>query len=187
MSGLNPIILEWQNALSIFGIVYTGPKDGEMNQAFINAILSLEDKYKAYGQIFTGTGIKMSVSEAKKKFLGETLKPTEISTPAEIPKTNDLKIWEDFFDNSLPVVGKIYDGKLATTAKKLEASIGKLINKPMSGVIWNDVTKQFNTTPDDIKKALTLLEKHTPTAIKPAQFTIDQRIVKMSQILSEKK
>jgi hypothetical protein len=59
------LILDWQNALPVFGIPYTGPKDGKMNQSLIEAMMALENKYQAYGQIFTGSDIKMSVDEAK--------------------------------------------------------------------------------------------------------------------------
>lgn len=191
---INQAILEWQNALPSFGISYSGPKDGQINQAFIDAMMALEGKYKAYGQIFSGSGVNMSVSDAKKKFMMEAPKdiPKDTQQP-ELPKldtptTSDqsLKIWESFLSTNLPVVGKVYDGDLPGAAKKLEAAIGKSINKPMSGIIWSDAKKQFNTTPDDVKKALEMIQAHTEKEVKPAQFTSDQRIVRMSQMLFEK-
>lgn len=192
------MVLEWQNALPSFGISYTGPKDGQVNQAFIEAMMALEGKYKAYGQVFAGNKIKMPVTEAKKKFLSEAPKSeapkNETSVkevPAAKPEDGSLKIWESFLSGNLPVVGKVYDGDLAGAAKKIEAVIGRAINKPASGLIWNDATKKFNTTPDDVKKALDLIQTHlsSPTSgeKQSSDFTLDQRVILMSQMLLEKK
>jgi hypothetical protein len=98
-----------------------------------------------------------------------------------------LKKWESFLSQQLPVVGKLYQGDLATAGKRLETAIAKSIGKPMNGVIWNDTTHNFNTTVEDVQKALELIQAHKTTEIKTAQFTIDQRVAKMSQMLLEKK
>lgn len=188
---INQAILEWQNVLPAFGIPYSGPKDGQINQAFIDAMMALEGKYKAYGQIFSGSSINMSVSDAKKKFMIETPKDSprpelpKSDTPA--PTDQSLKVWESFLSTNLPVVGKVYDGDLSAAAKKLEATIGKSINKSMAGIIWSDAKKQFNTTPDDVKKALDMIQAHEQKETKQAQFTLDHRVVQMSQMLLEKK
>lgn len=182
------LILDWQNALPVFGIPYTGSKDGKMNQSLMEAMMVLENKYKAYGQIFTGSDIKMSVDEAKNKFLGADKSKEKIpqETPKEVQQDSSLKKWESFLSQQLPVVGKLYQGDLATAGKRLETAIAKSIDKPMNGVIWNDTTHNFNTTVEDIKKALELIQAHKTTEIKAAQFTIDQRVAKMSQMLLEK-
>ncbi len=178
------LILDWQNVLTpIFGISYNGPKDGKMNQSLIESMMALESKYKAYGQIFTGSDIKMSVNEAKNKFIDEKV----IKDTNEDHQDTFLNKWESFLSQQLPVVGKLYQGDLATAGKKLETEIAKSIGKPMNGIIWNDATHSFNTTIEDVKKALELIQTHKTAEIKSVQFTIDQRVAKMSQILSEKK
>lgn len=195
---IDQMISEWQNALPSFGISYSGPKDGQVNQGFVEAMMALEGKYKAYGQVFAGNKIKMSVLEAKKKFLNEVLKddvsvkevPGKDVTVVK-PEDASIKAWESFLSSNLPVVGKVYEGDLAGAAKKIEAAISKAINKPASGLIWNDATKKFNTTTDDVKKALYLIQTHlsSPTSgeKKSSDFTLDQRVILMSQMLLEKK
>lgn len=188
---VNQAILDWQNALPSFGIAYSGPKDGQANQSFVDAMMTLEGKYKAYGQVFAGGNVIMSVSDAKKKFLGDSKEPAKEPTKDSKPVDQSLKAWESFLSGSLPVVGKVYDGDLAVAAKKIEAAIGKVINKPTAGIIWNDTKKEFNTTPDDVKKALDLIQAHAKTVTQPevkaAKFTLDQRVIRMSQLLLEKK
>ena len=190
MAEKNQAILDWQNAFPAFGVTYLGPKDGIVNPQFIAAMLALESKLKAYGEIFTGSGVKMSVTEAQKKYLSpETPKQetTKVETKPEAMVPNNTKVWESFLSQSLPVVGKVYDGDLASAGKKLEAAIGKSINKPTAGLIWNDTKKQFNTTPDDVKKALELIRAHQQKQPKTAEFTQDERIVMMAKFLSENK
>lgn len=186
---VNQAILEWQTALPSFGVSYSGPKDGQISQSFIDAMMALEGKYKAYGQIFAGGGIRMSVADAKKKFLSEASKdtPKEITSVTPKPEEQSLKIWESFLSTNLPVVGKVYDGDLAGAAKKIEAAISKAINKPVNGMIWSDAKRQFNTTPDDVKKALDLIQAHASSEVKAAESTLDQRVIRMSQLLLEKK
>lgn len=190
---IDQMVLEWQNALPAFGVSYSGPKDGQVNQAFVEAMMAFEGKYKAYGQVFAGNKPKMSVVEAKKKFLSEAPKsdaPVK-EVPGTPPEDASLKIWESFLSGNLPVVGKVYEGDLAGAAKKIEAVIGKAINKPASGLIWNDAAKKFNTTTDDVKKALDLIQTHlsSPTSgeKKSSDFTLDQRVILMSQMMLEKK
>lgn len=156
-------ILDWQNSLSEFGINYSGPKNGLMNMQFIAAMMALESKLKAYGELFTGSGVKISVTEAKKKYL-----------------TSKSSGWESFLSQNLPMVGKVYDGDLAVAGKKLEDRIGKFINKQIRGSIWSDEKQQFNTTPDDIKKSLDLIQSYQNSK----SATLDQnRMVKMVELL----
>lgn len=183
---INQQVLEWQNSFSIFGISYSGPKDGSINSQFITAILAVERKLQAYGQIFTGSGVKMSVADAKKKYL-----PSDnVSIPSSAPQENnldgkqDMKIWESFLSQNLPVVGVLYTGDMAEAGKKLEAAIGKSINKSVAGVIWNDTKKVFNTTPDDIKKALDLIAIQSPQKI--TELSMDNRITKLASFLFDK-
>lgn len=98
-----------------------------------------------------------------------------------------MKVWESFLSQNLPVVGNVYTGDMASAGKKIEAAIGKAINKSMAGIIWNDSKKTFNTTPDDVKKALDLIAAKSENQPKQAEFLMDDRIVQMSHWLSEKK
>jgi len=197
-------ILEWQNSFSLFGVNYSGPKDGTLNPQFINAILNVETKYKAFGEILNGDKIIMTVSQAKSKFLNiqqdNSIKPPETKDDSEKLSPNSLtdkeedkkaptslsppdedKQWVSFFNQNLPLIGKLYNGDLGVTAKNAEIAIGKLINKPMIGVIWNDQKKVFNTTQDDIKNALNLIQQHTQ---KQAKYTMDYRIMRLAEIFS---
>ncbi len=178
---MNQMIIEWQNILPSLNVGYYGPKDGKINSEFIEAMMALEVKYKFYGQLIDSSGVKISVDDAKQKFLNKVT--IDVSKQDQIP---DEDKWVNFFSQSLPIVGKIYKGNLAESGKEIERFIEKSIKHPMSGIIWNDKTKQFNTTPDDIIKALELLQKHQSPEVKAAKMTLDQRVIKMSQLLIKK-
>lgn len=100
-------------------------------------------------------------------------------------KAPEDQAWISFLSQSLPVVGKVYDGDLSAAAKKIEAAISKAINKPVSGMIWNDSAKKFNTTPDDVKKALLLIEQNKSLS-KPA-FSTQERFVRLAKMYVELK
>lgn len=115
---------------------------------------------------------------------GSNFEPSEAlaNKPTESVSSTD-PIWESFLKEVLPVIGSVYSGDISSSAKKLEASLGAQIGKSLNGVIWNDTKKQFNTTPDDIRKALNLLAAHQASQSKAAKYTLDQRFLAMSQIL----
>lgn len=181
--GFNQGILDWQNSLPGFGISYDGPKNGLLNPQFISSMVSLENKYKAYGDIFTGSGVKMSVHEAQRKFLSKT--DEIITKPSDEKEVTNMKVWESFLSQNLPVIGKVYDGDLSVAGKKLETAIGNSIGRSMTGIIWNDIKKQFNTTPDDIKKSLNLIQAQQQKEPKKAELTMDDRVYKMSLLFNK--
>lgn len=86
-------------------------------------------------------------------------------------RSNGLnQAFQNLLSENLPIVGTLYNGDLIDAAKKLEMAIGKEINIPMSGMIWNDQKKQFNTTPDDIRKSLDIIQMHkSPKSIQSSR------------------
>lgn len=188
---MNPVILEWQKALPSFGIVYSGPQDGMSNSQFVEAMMRFEAKYKAYGEVYLGSSPKMSVEQAKKKFQPVNKetdgKTPESKTDKEPTDTKSIdikvdKVWESFLQQTLPTIGKSYLDP-AQASQELENFISKKINKSVTGMIWNDSKKTFNTTPDDVRKALELIESNQKNTDKTA---IDQRMYLMSKFLSKK-
>lgn len=196
---MDPLISEWQIALPSFGINYSGPTDGKINAQFITAMFNLESKLKMYGELFNGAKPLVPVSKIKDKLPKpeskseepQDLKPTplppkpadpdDIQSQVEAPQNN--KEWEVFLKSSLPVAGNIWDGNVETTAKKLESIISSKINKSIAGMIWNDSTKSFNTSTQDVKSALEKLEKHDLN--KKSYSKKDDRLAKMAEIMKE--
>lgn len=197
----DPNVLQLQNyikAVKPMGLNYTGSADGVVTTGLIFLLHNLQsllpDKKlnlvngakvdpTALAQLVKAIGKELpKVKETKleKEDVVNSDKPEE-SKDEDIVNKNSA--WESFLSESLPVVGKLYDGDLSKAAKNLEAAIGKEIDKPMSGVIWNESKKSFNTTPDDIRNALNKIQKYKATGdvSKKSRFTQDERVIKFAE------
>lgn len=196
---VNQSVLAFQKALPGFGIVYTGNLDGVIDSTFAKAMKNLEELIQAktgelmIGKIFSGN-INMSVGDVYRNYFPELKKiPFEpirsdlMKSEIQINKNNDTNdAFKLLLSENLPIVGKLYNGDLSTAAKTLETVIGKEIGKPMNGIIWNDQKQTFNTTPDDIRKALSLISSHRKDLPKISGIMpLDERFLKMSKILLE--
>lgn len=187
------LIMDWQNALPGFGVPYSGPNDGITNSKFYMAMMALESKTKAYGKLYNGTQPIMSVQKAKALFEPSTLPaaPIESTKPQTESLGNKLVEWEAFLSTTLPVVGKLYSpGTDITLAfQALEASIGKEIDKPMAGVIFNPTTKTPNTSTQDILEALKTIQSHKEklargsSVVSPEYFSQDDRLILLKKIV----
>lgn len=195
----NANVKAFQLALSGLGIPYSGNTDGVVEPEFIRAMRGLEDLIQAKtgevmsGKLFSGTSVVMPLHEVYQKFFPEKVKtkpPLPDLPKQDIPNKIDNTVminnaFKDFLSQELPVVGKLYTGDLEIAAKKLEMSIGQEIGKSIQGVIWNDQKKTFNTTTDDIRKALNMIATHRQNKPKTATLSIDTRFAKMAAILAE--
>lgn len=205
----DPVIQQVQTYLQArkpLGIGYPLAADGVATDQLISILSYLQSSLSALVghpvSVVSGKTVNPGAISIIEKALGdqkpmvgavptaETVAPTlddEIKLPKETsaPVDGALKKWESFLSQSLPVVGKVYDGDLAVAAKKLESQISAKINKPMTGVIWNDQKKQFNTTPEDILAALTTIENHSKLAEKTAVLSRDDRFIRLSDIARE--
>lgn len=195
------------------GIGYALPADGVMTPQFIEVLQYLQSALSGTGkkvQLISGKSPAPNALQSlialdapvekpvETKPKSQEKKPSEEILDEEEPGIRSIKDlknpkqlddknaqWESFLSESLPVVGKLYNGDLGKAAQSLEAMIGKEIEKPMTGVIWNDVNKSFNTTTEDIRSALSKIQAHRETAKKQANFKQDERIVRMSQMLQK--
>lgn len=88
-------------------------------------------------------------------------------------KDQSLEAWKVFLGTD----------DFASASKNIENKISQAIGKNVSGMIWNDQKKTFNTTIEDVKKALELIQKHSKNTTKQAFFERDKRFLKMSKLL----
>lgn len=168
---MNQAILDWQNSFQAFGIPYTGPKNGEINSAFLIAVNALESKFNSPGQILSGFSIKLPVNKAKEKFLTQQTPPKELAPKEEAklkeePKKEEQskdQEWKQFLSISLSSIGLKSTNDLKQDAKSLENFISDKIKKSVSGMIYNQQTNSFNTSMDDVKSALTLIKEKETT------------------------
>lgn len=183
------------------GFGYSGAADGILTEDFLATLNSIQNLLT----IGSGSPVKVvsgrkispnaivNMTAAMAKINGEPVVPQAdaavVAPAAQVPTISNVtanKQWISFLSENLPVVGTMYNGDVGASAKKLEAAIGAALDgKSIEGVIWNDSKKTFNTTPDDIRKALSLIASNKKTAPKKACFTVDQRVFKMSQILCD--
>lgn len=208
----NPSVQQLQafiKAKRPLGIGYALPADGVMTPQFAEVLQYLQSALSSTGkkvQLISGNSpapdalqslLSLEPSVPESKPVPQDKKPLE-EIPDEEPGVRLIKElknpkkldeknaqWEAFLSESLPVVGRLYNGDLGKAAQNLEAMIGKEIEKTMTGVIWNNVNKSFNTTPDDVRSALSKIQAHKETAKKQANFKQDERIIRMSQMLQK--
>lgn len=196
----DPNVLQLQNyikAVKPLGLGYSLPADGIVTTEFIallnhlQALLSNKKLNLVNGKTVNPNALAQLVKAVGKELpkVKETKLEKEDVVSSDKPEesknediVNKNSAWESFLSENLPVVGKLYSGDLSKAAKNLEAAIGKEIDKPMSGVIWNESKKSFNTTPDDIRNALNKIQKHKETpSFKKAKFTQDERVIKFAK------
>jgi hypothetical protein len=198
-------ILQFQKAFPNFGIKYQGPTDGLINPQFVKAMKELEEIIQAksgedvMGQIFTGSGVGMSVGEVFRKFFPQQTAPKEealkekednsFSLPVKSqtsPISSALKEFQSILKEQGLYLGMV-DGlphpEMDAAAKQLENKISAALDgKAVS--IWNSVSKKMQTTPEDIRKALELLEKYQPKL--SIKSSVDNRFIKMTQLWLQK-
>lgn len=93
--------------------------------------------------------------------------------PAKPTKTEStdamIKAFQIFLSQPQPLIGQVYHGpvdgqinnNLIDAAKQVESVIATYIdNDAVHGSLWNDSTQTFNTTPSDLKSALSIIVSH---------------------------
>lgn len=77
--------------------------------------------------------------------------------PLLLPPDDAIKQFQSFF--GLEPTG-IVDDKLATAAKGTETKISQILNDTgVKGLLWDEANKKFNTSLNDLQKALNLLKQ----------------------------
>lgn len=153
---------------SPLAISYSGPIDGTMNQQFINSIVALQTKisfdFNKYITLISADKLNPAGFSELHKLLkiSEPIKPTEIKQNSKID-LGEGKISGDpnvsKFEKilGLPQTGVI-SPTLISAIQSAEKKIADKINKPEAvGMVINPTTKVFNTTPEDLQEALSLL------------------------------
>ncbi len=171
------VTIQIQNFLksSPLGISYPYPADGEMRPEVLSALrafeLALQSKIgkPLVGTIVSGPSIKHSGLTDALNLYKEYIAQSSPKAKPE-PKTEELKpevkdaqieAFKSFFSTSHPIIGAPYKGDIAEAAKTAESAIASAINNPAAhGSLWNDKTKSFNTTPEDLLNAVNLIVKH---------------------------
>lgn len=166
------------------------------------------------GKILSGGNVGLSLTEVYRRWFPERLKsePTsnklidktdnkhdnkldsiDVDLPADGKPNENKQDMNDAFktllSQDLPLVGRLYNGQgdPSFAAQTLESAIGKEIGKSMAGVIWNDQKKIFNTTPDDIRRALQMIQQHHQDLPKKVESTVDDRFILLSSMMLELK
>lgn len=165
------------------GIGYPLPPDGEVTPELLTALSQIHDLLEAQNNQSIPTLTPQNALSILPQFVqkNEVIKSDPKSSPkSEIPQDQS---WIDFFSQSLPLVGKLYNGSLSQTAQKLENLLSKELNQNLSGVIFNSKTQTFLTSPEDIKTALSLLEKNKSKT--SSHIPQDQKFLLYAQKISQ--
>lgn len=141
---------------SPYGIAYAGPVDGISNPELIRAVRALEKalELKYPGNTFTGTIVTgNSISSSGLKNAIDLVKKLKSGIPAPANKSN-VKLFQKYF--GLPESGTV-DMPLITAAKNAERLISEATGSSATGLLWDDSSKQFKTTVEDLDAALKLV------------------------------
>lgn len=153
------------------GFKYTGKIDGIVNPELINVIKSFELAYLAkHGipiQVVIGSRINQKGFQEAVRATQQTKQQPEKPQEKKPEEVSSLtKAFQTFFSQAQPIIGKVYSGpvdgqinaELIGAAKKAEDALATGIkNNKIKGMLWNDVKKNFNTSPEDLKQALSLI------------------------------
>lgn len=150
------------------GVEYSGEITGLTNPQMLNALNELETKLqnKFPDKIFTGTivtGNKINQNGFVRavKMLGA--KPLIDNTTEQTVGDDNIKKFQTYF--GLSPTG-IVDDKLISAAKSVEDKIAKATNNPdVKGLLWNDISKKFNTNLADVQEALKKVQDFEATKI----------------------
>lgn len=133
---------------------------GKLNKGSVRALFAAYQKYAA--------DLKSEQSSFSyiQKVKNEKA-PAKPATPTNTGAT--IKAFQMFLSQPQPLIGRVYQGpvdgqandNLIAAAKQVESVIATYIgNKEVHGSLWNDSTKNFNTTPADVKSALSIIVSH---------------------------
>ncbi len=164
----DPFVSQLQAFLknSPLGVSYSGPIDGLVSPALISAVTNLQNIINNK----TGKSINIiSGSTVNPGAFAEALVSFAQLSASQTPQTTGVvKSFQSFFSQNNPVIGKLYSGpidgnvnpQLIAAAQKAETLISSAINnKKVIGTIWNNGSKTFNTTIDDVSNAIKLILK----------------------------
>jgi len=190
-------------SLGLSFFAYAGPVDGKKSGKWYTHLLNvliqfgwaLQKKFpgEKVPTIVSGGGINQGGYQAAVAMaLGK--KPPK-KEEKEKGKKDDatVKSFQSFFSKSQPVIGKLYAGKvdgkmnpeLAVAALAAESAIAKAIDdKTVHGSLFNSESKTFNTTVDDLRGALSLIQKNKG-GDKVAFIDSKSRILILSAMINE--
>lgn len=146
------LALQAKTGQSVIGTIVSG---GSIKpQGFANALKLLK--------------IQPKEEPKESKETKEELKENSPETKSEIKPDQVVKSFQSFLSQSHPIIGNPYKGPidgiinpdLVSAAKEAESIIAKNINEPaVNGSLWNDKSKSFNTTTQDLEQAIDLINK----------------------------
>jgi hypothetical protein len=180
---------------------YPGPIDGKVSRKLLDVLLNfqwtIQRKTGKTANIVSGNSISgQEFSKAMKILQEDILK--EKPKDKEPEKTKEekselIKSFQSFLSKSNPIIGAPYKGevdgisgeKLAAVAKSVEAALAvRINNKRIYGALWNNSTKTFNTTVDDLRAALELIMKYEAEKKKKAGLLKhNDRISKLARLI----
>jgi hypothetical protein len=176
VDGGDPFITQVQTAMknNPISFPYTGKIDGKMSQQLRDVITqfgwALKKKFpnKTIPAMVSGTGISQSgFMSAMNLLAGKDDTTTTKDVPVEKIAPNDLvKAFQSFFSKSHSGLPALYSGPidgnmskaLMAAAMVAETVISSAIKTPVSGTIIQN--NKFNTTPNDVEEALSIIQKH---------------------------
>lgn len=152
------IILQVQKFMksSPYGIIYAGPVDGVSNSELIRSVRALEKalEQKYPGHTFTGIMVPgNSISSSGLKSAIDLVKKLKSGTSVSTNNSN-IKLFQKYF--GLPESGAV-DTSLVAAAKNAEKLISEATGSSATGLLWDDSSKQFKTTVEDLDSALKLV------------------------------
>lgn len=156
----DPFIAEVQKFMKAHG--YTGPEDGISNPELLSSLRNFE----SITQSRTGKPVIGTIVVGGKINLKGFQDATITKSPG---KDNVILSFQKFLSANQPVIGAPYKGPidgvinndLINAAKSVEGLIAKAINNNAAhGILWNENSKNFNTTTADLQQSLNLIATH---------------------------
>lgn len=125
------------------------------------------------------SGIQMLVpsqdrdfSRPKEPYYAQSI-PTDSNMADDIKEKEkivnpQIKSFQEALSQSLPVVGKVYQGpvdgianpELGQACQNIEGKLSKILGVPINGMIYNQQNKNVNISVDDLKKSLQAIAQH---------------------------
>ncbi len=94
----------------------------------------------------------------------------KLTSPTPPQPSDVIKQFQTFLSKSQPIIGTVYTGPidglpndaLAAASTQVEQYLSKAVGKSAAGLLWNNSTKNFNTSTNDLAEALKLLSAAPP-------------------------
>lgn len=132
-------------------------------------------------------------SRPKEPFYAQSI-PTDLNMVDDLKDSDkktdpQIKAFQELLSQTLPVVGKVYQGpidgianqQLAQACQNIENKLSKILNIPIVGMIYNQQNKKFNVSLDDLKKSLQTVAQHLPKLKEKPEEKINAEVNKTAR------